>query len=289
MLVLWGGSDVVETKHAMWLIVVLLASASSLAADETRKPTPLRHAHAHNDYYHQRPLLDALDHGFNSVEADIYLVDGQLLVGHDRHELRPERTLQNLYLEPLAKRVKQQGGYVHQAKVPFYLFIDVKERASATREVLGKQLLEYKSMVGRRTGEDAPPAVTIVLSGAEPRRGIMIDGVRLAGADGRLSELESNASAAAMPVVSDHWGKHFGEDELTSAQLRRLREVTGEAHESGRIVRFWATPDSERLWGTLLDNGVDLINTDDLERLSKYLQNRASESQSGSDDKSKPD
>ncbi|HEY3560402.1 MAG TPA: glycerophosphodiester phosphodiesterase family protein, partial [Kribbella sp.] len=35
-------------------------------------------AHAHNDYDHRRPLQDALDRGFNSVEADVWLVDGEL-------------------------------------------------------------------------------------------------------------------------------------------------------------------------------------------------------------------
>ena len=64
-------------------------------------PTPLLRAHAHNDYEHDRPLYDALDHGFTSVEADIHLVDGQLHVAHDSDEITPNRTLRSLYLEPL--------------------------------------------------------------------------------------------------------------------------------------------------------------------------------------------
>jgi hypothetical protein len=47
--------------------------------------------HAHNDYLHDRPLLDALDAGFSSVEADIFLVDDQLLVAHTAREIDPER------------------------------------------------------------------------------------------------------------------------------------------------------------------------------------------------------
>lgn len=251
----------------------MLAHAQELAAAK-----PLRHAHAHNDYYHKRPLWDALDHGFNSVEADIYLVDGQLLVGHEKHELRPERSLEKLYLAPLAERMEKNGGYVQEPKAPFYLFIDIKQDANPTRELLGKLLLEYQSIVGRRDADDAKSAaVTVVISGAEPRRGIVIDGVRLAGADGRLSDLDSEQSARAIPVISDHWGQHFswlGINHLPEDQHQHLRQVVRKAHDSGRIVRFWATRDSEHLWGTLLDNGVDLINTDDLERLSKFLQHR---------------
>src|SRR5438128_1656766 len=33
------------------------------------EPTPLLHAHAHNDYEHTHPLFDALEQGFCSVEA----------------------------------------------------------------------------------------------------------------------------------------------------------------------------------------------------------------------------
>ena len=51
----------------------LFTLAASVAIAEDVKPLP--RAHAHNDYLHQRPLLDALDNGFCSVEADISLVD----------------------------------------------------------------------------------------------------------------------------------------------------------------------------------------------------------------------
>ena len=43
---------------------------------------PLPNAHAHNDYRHGRPLQDALEHGFTSIEADVLLINGELYVGH---------------------------------------------------------------------------------------------------------------------------------------------------------------------------------------------------------------
>jgi hypothetical protein len=50
---------------------------------------------------HQTPLYDAFRHGVPSIEADIWLVDGQLLVGHARSDLHPSKTLASLYLDPL--------------------------------------------------------------------------------------------------------------------------------------------------------------------------------------------
>ena len=37
-------------------------------------------AHAHNDYMHERPLFDALDNGFRSIEADVFAIGDSLHV-----------------------------------------------------------------------------------------------------------------------------------------------------------------------------------------------------------------
>ena len=79
---------------AILLWLTLASSLSPAAGDEY-----LRRAHAHNDYEHPKPLINALGHGFGSVEADVHLVEGKLLVGHDPEDLLPERTLERLYLE----------------------------------------------------------------------------------------------------------------------------------------------------------------------------------------------
>jgi hypothetical protein len=94
---------------------LLLAAALALAPAmvSATEVKPLAQAHAHNDYEHQRPLLDALDHGFTGVEADIWLVNGKLLVAHEEAHIETERTLEALYLEPLRKRVSENGGRVY--------------------------------------------------------------------------------------------------------------------------------------------------------------------------------
>ncbi|HEX4350794.1 MAG TPA: hypothetical protein VH251_10415, partial [Verrucomicrobiae bacterium] len=96
---------------AFLLFFALVAVSRPLSASE---PTLLlTHAHAHNDYEHTRPLFDALDHGFCSVEADIFLVNGQLLVAHRLNQTSPKRTLQALYLDPLRERMGKNHGRVY--------------------------------------------------------------------------------------------------------------------------------------------------------------------------------
>ena len=82
------------------LVVLALVSTSLCAQtpdEATASAAPLPNAHAHNDYEHDRPLLDALDHGFTSIEADVFLVEGQLLVAHNfadaKTKIEPARTL----------------------------------------------------------------------------------------------------------------------------------------------------------------------------------------------------
>src|SRR5215475_3841962 len=109
---------------AVALCVCLINASFCLA--EQHNVAPLENAHAHNDYLHDRPLFDALDQGFTSVEADIFLVDAQLLVGHTRGALKPDRTLESLYLAPLAERVHTNGGHVYAKPSRFFLLIDFK-------------------------------------------------------------------------------------------------------------------------------------------------------------------
>src|SRR2546423_5960366 len=124
----------------LWSLILghrpgLLAVRASAAPGLVR---PLLHAHAHNDYEHARPLLDALEHGFCSIEADVYLVNGQLLVAHDREKVSPARTLQTLYLDPLRERVRKNGGRVFPNGPDITLLIDVKSGAEETYAALKK-------------------------------------------------------------------------------------------------------------------------------------------------------
>jgi hypothetical protein len=255
--------------------------AWTACAAEPNPPTPLARAHAHNDYEHARPLLDALDHGFCSVEADIWLVNGQLLVAHDLKDARPERTLQALYLDPLRLRVSQNGGKVFRDGPPFTLLIDVKSDATNTYVALRDVLRPYTAMLTTFSKEQTiTNAVTIVVSGNRARGLMAAEPNRLAAYDGRLADLESTESPHFIPLVSDNWTLHFkwrarSEDgplsETESAKLRRLVEQT---HRQGRRLRFWATPDTPAMWTVLRNAGVDYINADDLPGLRTFLLRR---------------
>ena len=145
----------------------LLLINRSAARSQVVLPSALVNAHAHNDYTHKRPLFDALEQGFCSVEADIYLVDGQLLVAHDRRDVKPERTLQALYLDPLRAQARKNRGRIYRDSPVFYLMIDVKADAEATYAALRDVLKNYADVLSEFGAKRLRKrAVTVVISGA---------------------------------------------------------------------------------------------------------------------------
>ncbi|WP_345687074.1 phosphatidylinositol-specific phospholipase C/glycerophosphodiester phosphodiesterase family protein [Novipirellula caenicola] len=252
-----------------------VATVETRVYSQTNAAPPLALAHAHNDYAHSRPLLDALDHGFTSVEADIYLVGSELWVAHSQDELKPERTLQSLYLNPLQQRVRQNHGSVHATDDPFYLLIDIKSAAEPTYAALAKTLARYPEMISVvRDGELHRNAVTVIVSGNRPFEMMTAETVRYAGIDGRLSDLGSRLPSHLMPLISDNWRKHFrwnGKGTISTEDQQKLDQTIASAHARGRRVRFWATPDTPAMWRVLHGNGVDMINTDDLAGLETFL------------------
>lgn len=241
---------------------------------------PLPAAHAHNDYRHKRPLLDALDHGFGSVEADVFLVGDKLCVAHDAGQITAERTLRSLYLDPLRQRALKYDGHIYPQPSRFLLLIDLKSAAEPTYLRLHEILSGYADLVtsfGPEGRQDK--AVTVFISGNRPFELMRSQPLRYAGYDGRLTDLNSDAPAELILLISDHWGNNFtwrGAGPMPAEQRDKLQHIVATAHAKGRLVRFWATPDArstarQDLWQELLAAGVDLLNTDDLDGLREFL------------------
>jgi hypothetical protein len=264
-----------KTAFSRAAMILVAALASSTANGAPHAVAPLPNAHAHNDYAHKHPLFDALNHGFTSVEADVFLVGGNLLVGHDREALRPERTLEALYLAPLADRIRQNSGHVYPNATRFFLLIDIKDDPRQTYRELQSLLAKHADMLTTiEAGKIRPGAVTVVLTGNRPQIERSDSRVRYVALDGRLSDLKSQTPAHLMPMISDKWTMQFdwnGNGRMPDRERAKLREIVKKAHASGRVVRFWETPENEAVWRELRAACVDLINTDELDRLAAFL------------------
>jgi hypothetical protein len=65
--------------------------------------------HSHNDYWRKVPLYEAIHAGCVGVEADVWLFDEELYVGHNTYSLTPNRTLTSLYINPLLDILDKQN------------------------------------------------------------------------------------------------------------------------------------------------------------------------------------
>ena len=265
-------------RKAAFLILAWVLSLASMNAADDESIRPLPRAHAHNDYEHARPLLDALDHGFGSVEADVWLVNGALLVAHNLKDAKPERTLQKLYLDPLRERVRANGGRVYRGGPSLLLLIDVKSDATNTWRALTNVLAGYAPMLSRfTTNRIETNAVTAIISGNRARPLLEAEPVRLAALDGRLPDLDGGAPLSLIPLVSDtaaklsNWKGRAEDGPFPEADRVRLLNWVAKAHAQGRLIRFWGAPDTVPVWREFESAGVDLLNADDLVGLKEFL------------------
>jgi hypothetical protein len=145
----------------------------------TRDVKPVK-CHSHNDYWRLVPLYSALHAGCISVEADIWMFDEELFVGHSLWSLNHKRTLKTLYVDPLVKILDKQNPttkFSPQQDLPLHgvfdtepsqqlvLLIDFKNDGSATWPRLTSQLapLRDRGYLTYFNGTDVVPGPIIVV------------------------------------------------------------------------------------------------------------------------------
>lgn len=262
-----------KTHIRTLIIISLLYSNSNSHSQNIHLPN----AYAHNDYWHKRPLLDALANGYSHIEADIYLRKGNLIVTHIFPFLRKKRTLEKLYLKPLvnyitAKDKDRNLDYTY----PITLMVDIKSDADKTYKALQPLLEKYKSVLSRyENGKVVLRQVTIVLSGHKPYDAIKDEESRLVFIDEDLRKVNKDSAHIDMyPIASCKYSSLInwkGKGAISNADRRRLCAYVLKAHEHGKKVRLWASPENKAVWKELLKCGVDLINTDRLTALKNFL------------------
>lgn len=260
--------------HAAAAAVLAVWAAAAAAAAPILLP-----AYAHNDYENRRPLQDALDQGYRGAEADVYLVDGRLLVAHDRDEVRPGRTLAALYLEPLQALVARDGAVLPDGSA-FLLNIEAKERGRETYDALRAELARFAGMLAVvRDGVPEPGPVQVVLVGwFPPLAELVAEPVRYAAVQAHYRDLPADHAdlpAHLLRLVSVQYGDEFawnGKGEPPAAFSARLARIRADAGAvPGRLLRVFRVPRRDGAYRALLAGGVDLIGTKTLDRSREVL------------------
>jgi hypothetical protein len=257
-------------RKNIFLVIVCLLTTVNVSAQ-----VPLANAFAHNDYQHKRPLLDALNYGVANIEADIFLYKNELVVAHFMPHFRKSKTLEKLYLKPLLDRYAADSCIYTGYKKPIVLMIDIKSNSEKTYSKLRVLLEKYKSILtSYDDGIITERSVTVIISGHKPYATMASEKSRLAFIDDDLRNLDKTyidglclmSSAKYSQILS--WD---GKKPIKPEEKERLCNFVANAHRNGRKVRLWAMPQNPVVWTTLMDCGVDLINSDDLPGMQSYF------------------
>jgi len=254
-------------------------------------PKPL---HSHNDYWRPVPFYSALAAGAISIEADVYLINSTLFVGHERTDLSRSRTLDSLYIQPIVSVLETMNPNNHEfvesdtkhgvfdmtVGQTLYLWIDVKTDGPTAWPYVVRAL-EPLRRAGYLTSYDGKSvnqsAVTVIGTGNTPRNLVEPVNVRDYFWDAPVDKLNttaaSNITKEVSPIASGSFSSNFGAVKNTTLgeqQLSKLRGQLKVAHDKGMLVRYWDLPGwpvgtRNSVWRTLWDEGADLINVDELE------------------------
>ncbi|KAI9930076.1 hypothetical protein ASPWEDRAFT_48247 [Aspergillus wentii DTO 134E9] len=268
--------------------------------DLTRGIVPIP-VHSHNDYWRDIPFYTGLSKGCMSTEADVWLYNGTLYVGHDESSLTEERTLESLYIDPMLDVLKRQnpksvfatsptknGVFDTDRSQTLYFFIDTKTSGHETFKAVISALqplrdLDYlTTLKDNKTITDGP--ITVIGTGETPLDMVGPVANRDYFFDSDLKSLEENEDITSLisPIASTSFKATVGtvsadtEPALSNDQLTTLRSQIATAKERGIGARYWDTPSypirtRNLLWRTLLREGVALLNADDLNAVSDYF------------------
>ncbi|MDN5289089.1 MAG: alkaline phosphatase [Mucilaginibacter sp.] len=252
-------------KLSKGIILLALLANAGITANAQSKMYTVADAHSHNDYKNNIPFLRAYEKGFGSIEADVYAVNGQLMVAHDKKDISAKRSLKILYIDPLIEKFKRDD----QRKLR--LLIEIKEDHKAVLPLVIKELKpleQYFSYPGH------PGRLSIVMTGAVPPAAelgnypdwISFDVDHLDGFTAKQWE--------RIGLVSYPFSKYLkwnGKGVLNREEFKRVKAGIDSVHNSGKMIRFWETPDTKSSWLALIRLGVDVIGTDKIEELGDFL------------------
>ena len=212
--------------------------------------------HSHNDYRQARPLQEALACNVFSIEADIFLYQGQLRVAHDEAELPTAPSLDSLYIQPLLHWLNAipQGVAVHFP----YLLIDIKSNSAAVLPALSKMLEPYPHLFN-------PQRMQVVISGERGNPKDWLNWPVYFLFDGRPDETYDMATLGRVAFISDAYKSY------SHPARKKIKSLASAVHRSGKLLRLWGIPDHPGSWRKMKSWGVDIINTDQVRACREYF------------------
>jgi hypothetical protein len=268
------------------------------------QPVP---CHSHNDYWRKSPVYSALQAGCIGIEADVWLIEDELYVGHSTSSLTPNRTLRSLYIKPLLDILGKQnpitkfhpgrdspphGVFDTEPAQTLVLLIDFKTDGHALWPYVYAQLEPLRQAAYLTTFDGTSISqgpITVVATGNAPFNLVISNSTyRDIFFDAPLDRMAADAASSNAPLdasaynitnslyASTSFGSSIGSvwSDPSTTQLERIRAQIRGAHNQGLKARYWETPAWPRglrdhIWKVLVEEGADILNVDDLKAATR--------------------
>jgi hypothetical protein len=304
----WNIDDDLDKAFARWRISGTgTEGLASYLTDYLRDIVPVP-CHSHNDYWRRVPVFSALRVGCTGVEADVWLFDGdsKLYVGHDQAALTPYHTFQSLYVNPILEILEKsnprtpsftdnrRGVFATVPDQTLVLLVDLKTDGAETFEQVEAQLEPLRAgnwLTYVEHGVIHARQVTVVGTGGTPFDVLTQNSTyRDIFFDAPLNEFWEDPNTHSGndddgPFIYNSTNSFYASTDFEQAvgsvwsglneqQLRLIRGQIRGAHRRGLKVRYWNTPSwpiylRNSIWRTLVAEGADVLNADDLKDASQ--------------------
>lgn len=228
--------------------------------------------HSHNDYAQRVPFYQAYAQQVSSIEADVFLHDGQLLVGHDVEDLRADMTFEALYVEPIVTLFARNGGRAFRdSDQTLQLMVELKSETDPTLRAVAALLGRWPEVFDPEVN---PAAVRVAVTGRVPAPEAFDRYPRFLGFDGAWDADYTPEQLERIALISTNFrdfSQWNGKGTIIPAEKERLEQVIDRAHEQGKPVRFWNAPEGTTVYYTFYDMGIDYINTDNPEVCAAFF------------------
>ncbi len=238
------------------IIIVSLVMCLSLQA---QRPIAF---HSHNDYNRTAPFWEAYSQHCTSIEADVFLHDGEILVAHNREDVSADRSLRTMYIEPIVKTFRENGGRMWEGSSDrLQLMVDLKTGESLPGVLALAE--EFPDVFTTSNG------VKIVFTGDIPDpedfgkypEWVWFDGDFTGG---KITYTPEQLKRIAL--ISTDFRKFAkkwnGKGRMIDPELFAVQGAIEAAHAVGKPIRFWDAPEGTTVYFTFQKMGVDIINTD---------------------------
>lgn len=249
---------------------LLLALALTCCGAAAAQPPVL--IHSHNDYAQRVPFYQAYAQQVSSIEADVFLHDGQLLVGHDVEDLRADMTFEALYVEPIVTLFARNGGRAFRdSDQTLQLMVELKSETDPTLRAVAALLGRWPEVFDPEVN---PAAVRVAVTGRVPAPEAFDRYPRFLGFDGAWDADYTPEQLERIALISTNFrdfSQWNGKGTIIPAEKERLEQVIDRTHEQGKPVRFWNAPEGTTVYYTFYDMGIDYINTDNPEVCAAFF------------------